>query len=259
MPARAAVVCTLLATALALPALASPAGAQENEGTVEVRLVPNLAGAPSRLDVEASGQRFQSGGEVPRSVSVLTPRGARFDPRAVAVRCSSSQAQAFACPEGSRIGRGIVEGTFGGPLVLGLLGGAQEFEARIDIFLAPARRGEVAGVVVQARETRSGARGTARGSLTLRRAGRFGARLRFELPRRQPFPPGFTVDVRRLELAVGASRRVAGVRRTLLRNPPVCRGTFPYQLRVSFESRTVVRNGGIPCRARAARRPSFAG
>lgn len=245
----------LALAALTAVALASPALAQ-SEGTLRVRLDPNLAGAGSRLLVEASGQEFQSGGALPRSVVIATARGFRFDPRAVAGRCTDQQARAFTCPANSRIGGGQAEGSASGPLVPG---GSQNFTATIDLFLAPARRGEVAGVVVQI--TLGGFRATARGSFVSVSSRRYGAELRFDFPDQQPVPPGVTLSVRRVTLTVGAARRVNGVRRTLIRNPATCRGSWPYQVRVGFSDRTVVRNGSAPCRARraSATQPSFTG
>lgn len=246
--------------ALALPA----AGSAQSEGTLTVRAVPNLAGAAARIEIDARGQQFESGQEFPRSVIVDLTRGITFDARAVRQRCTEEQADAFACPAGSRIGGGTAEGTVTGPLVPG---GSQDFSAVIDLFLAPARRGEIAGLIVQVREQNTGFRRSARGSVVAVDTRRFGAEVRFNFPATPPLPPGATLNVERVAVTVGATRRVRGVRRTLLRNPRICRGSWPFRIRVAFEDRTITRNGAVPCRARAAGRraqppsqqPSFTG
>ena len=247
---------------LAAPWGAAPASAQ-SEGTLRVRVEPDVAGAASRLVIVASGQQAASGGELPRSASVAFARGARFDPRAIAARCTEQQASAFACPEASRMGRGDAQGTVSGALVPG---GSQEFDAAIDVYLAPRRQGEIAGIIVQVREPRYGFRASARGSLVRLSSRHFGAELRFDFPESEPLPPGFTLTVQRIEVTVGARRTVDGERRTLLRNPPTCPGSWPYRIRVRFSERTVVRNGSVRCRASrarpqpsAGRQPSFTG
>lgn len=236
---------------LLVPAAAS---AQTDEGTLRVRAVPNVADAPSRVEIEASGQRFESGGELPRSVIVDLTRGIRYDKRAVPARCTDLQAEAFACPAGSRIGGGEATGTVTGPLVPG---GSQPFRADIDLFLAPARSGELAGLIVQVREQRSGLRGAARGSVRRISTRRFGSQVRFDFPARQPLPPGAALEVESLFVRVGRTRRVNGTRRTLLRNPRTCPGSWPYRIRVVFEDTTIARTGAVACRAR--RSPALTG
>lgn len=252
----------IIALLAALPGSLLLAGAvsAQSEGTLTVRAIPDLAGAPSQILIDASGQQFESGQELPRSIVVDLARGIRFDARAVRSRCSDEQAEAFACPADSRIGGGEAEGTITGPLVPG---GSQEFSATIDLFLGPARSGERAGLIVQVREQRTGFRASARGSVVPVRTRRFGTEVRFGFPAQPPLPPGATLNVERVSVTIGAERRVNGRRRTLLRNPRTCRGSWPYRIRVVFEDRTVRRNGAVRCRARRAGRraqqPTFTG
>lgn len=237
---------------------AGTAGAQSApQGSVAV--IPNVAGKPSRLAVDASPGDAGSSGEQARSAAVLIARGFRIDPRSRARRCSRDQAERFECPAASRIGRGQADGTASlGPAA------SQSFSADIDLFLAPAqRRGDIAGVVVQVREPQSGFRATGTGRLIRLASGRYGSELRFDqLAGGQQLPPGVTVTVQRIRLSVSASRtvrkvvrrrhrrRVRRVRYHLIRNPRTCSGSWPYEVRVSYASGERAFQGSIACRRR---------
>ena len=244
-PAAVAVLASLVGGGAALA---------QSQGEVRVRLVPNAAGAQSRLEVDARGQTAQSGGGSLRAVELAIARGFRFDPRSRARRCSEEQARAFSCPEESRIGRGEATVNIRGPL----LPGGRSFTSTIDLFLAPReRRSDIGGVFIQAREQSTGFRASARGRLVPLDSRRYGSALRFSFPATQPLPPGFTFTLERLTARVGASRRVAGRRRSLITNPPVCPGAWPYRLRLRFSDRTVERAGAVACSAGAV--PRFTG
>jgi hypothetical protein len=218
-----------------------------------LKLVPDVAGKPSRLEVDVSPQQVGAPSEPAQSVVLAIARGFVIDPR--------------------RVGRGTVEGNASGLLVPG---GSQDFTATIDLFIAgPPQPGDIAGLVAQASEPRTGLRGTATGRLVRVAQGAFGTELRFDqLPGVQRPPPGVTITVKRVRLAIGASRRVRKVRikkrrvRTrrgtvvrrrrlvkriryhLIRNPRTCAGSWPYQVRVGFPSGEQVRDGSVPCRGR---------
>lgn len=233
----------LLAASALATAVALPAGAASPR---PVRLVPNSAGAASKLVVDVNGGGSASAPI--RGVHLLIARGFRIDGRAVAGRCTPAQAQRFACPASSRIGSGTASGHATGPLIPG---GSYAFTADVDAYLAPPpQRGDVAGVVVRARERKSGQQGTATGRLVPLAHGRYGLELRFDdLARGAPQLPGTTVTLDRIALSAGASRRVHRTRHSLITNPPRCRaGGWPYELDVIFADHMTSRTGSAACR-----------
>lgn len=255
---------TLLAVcALAAPAAASAADAPPGA----VQLSPNVAGSASELRVqlgaEVLGQRDAN--EQARALSLFGTRGLKLDPRAVAARCTDSQADAFDCPPSSRVGDGSAQGRAEGAIVPG---GGIDFTATIDIFLAPARQeGDLAGVVVLVREPQSGRRFSAKGRIIRVASGPFGSETRFEgLSGGNELPPGVTVKLNRVELRVGARRTVRrrvtvrrGGRRvrvtkrfrySFLTNPRTCAGSWPYRLRVEYPGRNDDFDGNVACRTR---------
>jgi hypothetical protein len=257
---------TLLATvalALAAGALLAPAGPAQTAPEGTVQLVPNTAGKPSTLSLDMNPQE-PGGTETPRSVSLFIARGFRFDSRARPTRCSDADAQRVACPSKSRIGTGQAMATASGFLVPG---GSMDFTASIELFVAAAAAGDVAGVVVQVSEPTTGIRQSARGRLVPVVEGPFGLELRFDqFPGTGQVPPGVTIDVKRIQMTVGAKRRVRKVKRIrrkgkvvkkkvrirryyLITNPPTCAASWPYQVRVGFPSSELVRDGTIACTA----------
>ena len=198
-------------------------------------------------------------GETPTSAVLAVARGFRFDPRARAERCSQAEAEQFQCPAKSRIGTGQALVNASGLIVPG---GSMDFTAAIEVFLAK----EVAAGMWRAWSSRSASRApacaeppagasfpwrtgpSASSSVSSSRAAC--SRLR-----------GVTVTVKRIQLSVGARRTVRRVRRVrgrrvvrrkryhLIRNPRTCAGSWPYQVRVVFPSRTVTRDGSVACSA----------
>jgi hypothetical protein len=244
----------------ALIASSAP-GQPAPEGTVQ--LTPNTAGKPSTLSFDLNPEEMGTA-ETPQSVTLFIANGFKFDRRARAERCSDAQAQQVACPPKSRIGTGQAIVNASGFLVPG---GSQDFTASIEMFLAaPASPGDLAGVVVQVSEPTTGIRRSGRGRLTRVAEGPFGSALVFdEFPGAVQPPPGVTIDVKRVQLSVGARRRVRKVKKVrkkkkvvrkvrvrryyLITNPPTCTGSWPFQVRVRFPSGEVVRDGAIGCSA----------
>ena len=242
-----------LATAGATLALAGGVAGVEAQGggqEVSVRLQPNLAGKPSTLVIEATGDSAQAGGGIPRSAQILVQRGFKVDPKSRAARCSEAQAEASACPEASRIGAGEVDGTASGAIVPG---GSLDFTAEIGLFLAPRERSQdLAGIVVAVREPTSGIQGSATGRIIPRRQGPFGYELRFDdLDSAAEPPAGVTIELKRLELRAEAHRRVGGKTRHLIRNPKSCDGSWRSRAVLRFtEGSPVSAALEAPCRAR---------
>ena len=261
--------------AVTLVLVAGPITAQE-PAPEPIAVVPNVAGKPSELRLDITGEALGDQSEVPDSVSLRTYRGFRLDTRSVAVACSEQQGQEYRCPRASRIGEGRAQGTANGAIVPG---GSASFEAQIDIFLAPAkRRGDIAGIEVQIFEPQSQYRTRARGRLIPISTGRFGSQLLFEdiAGQQTPAPAGLTVKVDRLRARVGATR-LATITRTerrrvrtrrgfvirhvrvtrrvrfnLITNPRTCLSAgWPYQIRTEYQQRADdVRDGTLSCRSR---------
>jgi hypothetical protein len=244
---------------IALAALAGFAGVAAGQAPAEgkVVLMPSVAGKQSRLEADLTPQQ-QSGQQQPRSVVVAITRGFRIDTRSRARRCTSEQAKRFECSERSRIARGWAEVTASG---IFFPGGSQDYVISLAGFLAPpVRRGDLAGVVMQAREPKTGMRGTATGRIVRVPAGAFGLELRLDDlgMGRQP-PPGVTLQLKRAHLAVAAFRRVRRVRRvrgrrvvrrvrySLIRNPLGCSGSWPYEVRLAYPGSERVVSGSVPC------------
>jgi hypothetical protein len=235
----------------------------------QVQLVPNRAGQPSQLRVDVDPSALGIPSEVPRSAVLAVAHGFRFDRRARSAPCSLVQASAFDCPESSRIGRGSAVVVVSGAIVPG---GSMELTATIDVFMAPPfARGDFFGVEVQVSEPRFGQRGRFQGRLLPVNDPRFGAELRFDSFAAVPVPPGVTVDLRRLQLTVGARRTVVRrrvvrrrvrrggrvvvrrrvvrrrIRYHLIRNPRSCPGSWPYELRLGFSSGDRTIPGAVTC------------
>lgn len=249
-----------LAAALAATALATgTASAAEPLPDGIVELVPNLAGKPSKLTVDVDPRKLQSGPapeELPRSLSAFFQRGFRFDARAVKGRCSSRRAEEGTCPRSSRIGTGSAQGT-----ATSTFTGTTRFTASIGLFLArPRTAGDLGDVIIEVNEPQSGLRGSARGRFIPLASGPFAGELRVDLSNTAQAPPGFTVEVERVQLRAGA-RRVIRVRRRvggrmvtrkrryrLITNPRTCRGEWLIRLRALYADRTVERDATPGCR-----------
>lgn len=229
-----------------------------------------MAGKPSRLSVLASGEAVSSGQETPKSFSLVIARGFKIDPRARAELCSADQARSFSCPQASKVATGSASGQVTVPPFPTF-----DFTATVEAFLTPkVQPGDIAGVVVQGREPRSGRQASIQGRLLpVSGDATFGTELRFDNFdfTQQAAPPGASAKLTRFELSVGARRSVRKVRivkrrvRTrdgtkirrrrkvsvkryyLITNPPTCAGSWPYQVRVTFPSSQTVRDGSVPC------------
>ena len=247
----------MLLIGLLLLAAAVGAHGQAADGTIEV--APNVAGRASELHVDFRPTPEQNEqARNAQAIVIAAARGFRVDPRSRRRRCSEEQARQFECPEASRIGAGQADGT------ASIGGGSQSFTASIDVFLAPPPQpGDVAGIVVQFREPQSGQRGQARGRIVRVPTGPFGVEVRFEdLAGLTPSLPGVTITVDRIQLRVGARRKVVRIirrdgrrirrvrRYTLIRNPRTCAGSWPYQVRGRYPDREEVRDGSLACASR---------
>jgi len=238
--------------------MAAPAVAQEPE--ISFVADPARAGAQSTLRFDSRGGSAASGAATPDSITIALQRGFRVDLRGAAGRCSDEQARE-ACPDAARVGRGEATIRAEGLVVPG---GSQSFRASIEAFLAPARKDDLAGVVIEIREPQTSTFRSARGRLVTVPDGPYGHELIFsDFGAAPTAPPGVTITLERLTLSVGArrtgtvTRRVRGrrvrrkVTRSLITNPRVCPPAgWAAQLRVVANGAETVRTVAAPCRAR---------
>ena len=240
-----------LAGALTALLLVATAALAVTAGTGKFSVTPNIAGKPSRATLDITPRKAAN----PRSVIQRVVRGAKFDGRAVAKRCSPQQANSNSCPAGSRIGGGTVNATVKSttnafPPVAATV--------NVDLYLAPpVQPGDVAGVVVHFKEPQTNTQGHATGRILFHSTGTYGYETRFsKLDTALKPPAGTTAHVDKSHLTYGVHRTVTKtvngkptqVTYYLLRNPPKCNGSWPYQLRVGYPSGAVDNDdGSVPC------------
>lgn len=235
--------------------IVASAGAQTPAPEGAARLEPNKAGRGSKLIVDLTPPADQR--EAPSSATLAIARGFRFNRKARKRRCTPAQAAEFDCPKKSSIGGGSATVTVKGLLVPG---GSQTYTASMKAFLAPPpQAGDKAGIVVEVYEPQSGIHRTSTARLVkLGSEGKFGYEIRFaDFPSPPPLPVGITATLDRVQLRIGAKRRVrkrkpgGGFRRIrhhLIRNPKICPGSWPYEFRVSFPSGVQTFTGSLACR-----------
>jgi hypothetical protein len=156
----------------------APAGA--------LTLSNNHAKAFSRLFVDFDPRAAGAGSAPPQALFVDFQRGARFDPRGRKKRCSDAQARDRACPVKSRLGSGLVQGTATGLVVPG---GRQDFTVALELFLAkPSHAGDLADIIAQYNEPKSGRKGFGRARVRRLVSGPCGSRWRSTYPRLRRCP-----------------------------------------------------------------------
>lgn len=140
-------------------------------------------------------------------------------------------------------------------------GGSRDFTAQVGLYIAPrARPKDLAGLVVSVEEPTTGQRSTATGRVLRRRRGPYGYEIRFDdLGAGQAPPPGVTINLKRLDLRVGAHRRaIVGeganshpVTYNLITNPLACDGTWNGRAKLTFsDGSSLERATAIACRRR---------
>ena len=175
----------------------------------------------------------------PRSLTLRVVRGAKFDARAAAAKCSKQQAADDSCPAKSRIGGGKADVT----AKVGALP-PQQVDVDIDMYLAPPQKqGDKAGVVVHAKEPQSGQEGHIIGRITPLASGKFGLEASFDdLDRAFKPPTGVKTHVDHMRLSFGKHRKITKkngkkVRVDLIRNPKTCDGSWEYRVVIGYAGR----------------------
>jgi hypothetical protein len=256
-----------VAAALSLAVLASAAEAAPAPAGA-LTLSNNHAKAFSRVFVDLDPRAAGAGSKAPQALFVDFQRGARFDPRGRKRRCNDEQAGRLACPRKARIGSGLVEGTVRG---LYVPGGKQDFAVALELFVAkPRHAGDLADVIAQYREPKSGRSGFRRARVLPLPSGPFGVEVEIDVPA-VPALPGVTAELRRIRLSAGGTARYRKVRRkrvrrhghvrikrvvrkrrrSLIVNPPTCAGSWATQLRVQYPDHTNTYDAQVPCQGRA--------
>jgi hypothetical protein len=242
---RRLAVCTALA-GLALAAL--PAIAAAPVATLTVN--PNKAGKGSVATLDVNPPKP---GKNPRSIQLRVVRGATFDGRARAARCTMPQANSDTCPQASRVGGGVTDVT-----ATSNTNAFPPQHLKIDVnlyLMAPLQSGDKAGVVAEFKVRATGQKGHAFGRVTALAQGKYGLQTRFgKLDTALTPPAGTKAHVDHLHLTFGAHRTVTKnghpVRYDLIKNPKTCDGTWEYQVVIGYPTgNPVVHNGSGPCQA----------
>ena len=237
-----------LLTGLATLALAAVAVAAGPIATLTVN--PNTAGKPTTATLTVNPPRA---GQNPRSITLRVARGVKVDPRSRAVKCTKPQANSNSCPAGSRIGGGksnvtVTSNTNAFP--------PQKVHITTDLYLMPPlQQGDLAGSVAHFRVDETGQQGHAFGRVTKIPQGKYGIQTRFaKLDTALTPPAGTKGHLDHLSLTFGAKRTVQKngkpVTYHLIRNPPTCPGTWPYQVTIGYATGgDVVVNKSGPCKS----------
>jgi hypothetical protein len=201
-----------------------------------VTAIPPLAGAPATYSLEIAASEPR--GAYPSALSLSLPPGTRLDGRALPQRCKRNAALTGHCPRASRVALGQAQllqtATFsasdpGVPLTVA-----------IGVYAAPTRRAADLGrLLVISREGVTAIGGFATGSV--QRVSGGGPQLGFGLGLVQRAPEE-TITFTGLSLSLGARRG----RFSLLRNPPLCGGTWPVGLALTGVEPASV---SVPCSA----------
>ena len=165
-------------------------------------LVPNNAGAPShlKLDAEGSGGGLETG-KLPNSLEFAVQNGFTVDPKAVPGVCSNSQADNNACPDSSRFATGTIDLVAKGG---GFAPGGSHYTAQLSLYVGePQQAGDPAGAVFHFIEPSSGFQGSSRGRIVNLSDPTYGTEVRFDKLPLPSLPPGFSFDLQSLKLDIG--------------------------------------------------------
>lgn len=241
-------------------------GVAQEPGAFSVTLTPNVADKGTVVDVVVDGSKLgtAAGGQAPTGARLITQKGFRFDPEAVAETCADGQA----CPAGARLGSGTANAT------VTFLGASRPVTAEITAYRGtPVQSGDLAGVVVDVHVPEFSQRFTAKGRVV----GGEGVELRFDdIAGAGQVPAGISFRLDRLALEIGANRTVTvtrtktkkvrtksgktvrkkvkvrvKVRRDLLRTPKTCAGTWTARGVITFaDGQARTEPFTVPCRKR---------
>lgn len=237
------------AVVLTLAALVAPASAQAPDG-LTITLSPNTTASGATLTARVDGSKLDKTQQAkpPRRVLIASPAGMRFDPRAVGATCNARQAAAHTCPAASKVGSGSAV------VSVKLFGIPREVTATLTGYLGTARKGDLAGLIIDGRV--SGQRMTSSGRI-LRATSTRGPAVLFDFPD-VDVPAGISATLKSLMLSAGAQRdekvrdkstgRTRTVRHHLLTTPKACKRTWTASSTLTFASGPVTVTVPIACR-----------
>jgi hypothetical protein len=183
---------------LAAPALSDTEPAPAGLAT----LVPDNAGAPShlKLDAEGPGGGLEAG-KLPNSLAFALQKGFTIDSSAVPGVCSDSQADNSQCPDSSRFASGTIDLVARGG---GFAPGGSHYTANLTLYVGPPQQaGDPAGAVFYFNEPSSGFHGSSRGRIDNLSDPTYGTEVRFDKLPLPSLPPGFSFDLQSLKLDIG--------------------------------------------------------
>ena len=251
MPSTRSILALAATLAALAPAASAAAAEHEQLPPGSVRVLPARAGAPATLLWRAAFK--QPPAAQLQAYNVDIARGYRFDPRAARGTCTLAQARGSACPAAARIGSG-----HGHVMVFPPSGPPQEVEIGIDFFIMAAQRdGDVAGLVLAAREPTSGLTFNLVGRMVRRAHGPYGLQLRVADTAAE-LPSNVKVQLHHVDVRFGTQRTVTvgtGAARHrvtyhLLTNPPTCaRQGWPFLLTVAYTTGTETYAARGACRS----------
>lgn len=267
---------------LALAVTAPGAAAQTS---APLQLDPQARGEGTTLLIGIDGPALSRRGTLPTSLTLALPRGMRVDTRAREQLCRRDQAARARCPKASRVGFGRQVTAVSGYLSPG---GETNVAWSVTAYLGTrVKPADVASIVLRAdllgsdrvdqllrpfltARVPSVSVTTAR--LVPKGSGPYGLEARFAgLPGELRVPASMTASPTRLDLAIGALRRVRQnfvrlvkvrtltghrtdripdhtlVGYDLLRNPQRCSGGWPWELKVGFAGGVTRSAGRLEC------------
>ena len=200
-------------------------------GSATLSVSPNTAGKGSTTTIVGTPPDPNRN---PDSLALRVVKGVKVDPRAVAAKCSKQQADSNNCPAKSRIGGGTANVT----AKVGAF--TTHVTVNLDLYLAPPQKsGDIAGVVMHAKEPQSGDEGHVTGRIHKIAIGRLGIETRFDnLDKAIKPPSGVKAHVDKVKLTFGKHRRIKRhgkrVKVFLIRNPKTCDKSWPYQILIGY-------------------------
>jgi hypothetical protein len=184
----------LVAAVAAVLAAAAAVASPVPQGGLVVQ--PNGASEGSHLlaDLQGADAGFRKG-QIPQSLAIAFQKGFVLDPTAVPGTCTPDAAKKEACPADSGLG--------GGHIFVSLNGG--HYDANLQLFRGQGPQ----DVVFYFKEPQSGFDGATVGTVQQIDEGDYGVLLNFPKLPLPSLPPGFSLNLDRLQLDIGAGSATA--------------------------------------------------
>jgi hypothetical protein len=201
-------------------------------------LSPNKAGKGSTVTLDITPPKA---GQNPRSITLRVAKGAQFDGRALAAKCTTAQANANKCPSKSRFGGGTAKATVTSTSKPPLFP-PTKVTLQVDLFLAaPQKAGDKAGVVAHFKVKSTGQQGHVIGRVFAINSAKYGLETFYDnLDTALKPPAGTKAHIDKMHLTYGTHRIVKkngkDVRYDLIKNPKTCNGSWPYEVTLGYRT-----------------------